>query len=484
METGSGRRSLSEIFKTIFQYLSVGAAFPLLSEVRINGSLQLLSFVRRFRFGYTFYLISYILVSLIYISLSLHFPVFVVTIYAHDDMFYMTKAQSIAAGQWLGPFNQMTLVRGPGYSLFLALNYLLGFPVSLSTALLYLAACTGFVWIARRAGLQKPLAWGLFVCVLFQPWEFPNLILRENIYTPLVLFTISGWAYVTLSEGKGRHKLFVAISGIAAGMYWITREEGVWIMPGLIILGVYGVIVTSRNKTLLSLQLGAALFFGFAALPVLATGLMNYVKYGSFQIVDVKSSAFERALSALNSVTVGDEIQYVPVPFKKREAIYKVSPAFSELQRFFERGNPDNLCKLWLSVLSAYLRGLRWRLVHVCPPRRRGRAWLLQIPADRGRIYYNRLSREVELACADRRLSCSNPLLPFVPKIPAEAYRTMPMVFLRAIEMSTYQLFVPDAPPDNRSPQWARLVEFLGNPRVTPSAYPRARLSAGGSTAR
>ncbi len=364
------------------------------------------SFLYNPRLERRFVIISYVLLFAIYISMSLHFPVSVLSTLVHDDAWYMKNAQTIIAGHWFGHFNQMTLIKGPGYSYFLALNYLLGVPVSLSTALLYLAACTGLVWVARRAGVQKPLAWALFVFLLFQPAEFPVRIIRDNIYTSLSMITISGWAYLTLNTGKGAHRLFVAMSGLSAGLYWITREEGVWILPSLLILGLFGVIVAFKNKTSLGfLSKGVAIYVGFAALPILSTGLVNYVKYKSFQVVDFKSSAFAHAVNVLNAVNVGEEIQFLPVPLKKREAMYKVSPAFQELEPYFEnegKGWTQFGCKLYPQTCGDYAAGwFMWALRDGVA----SRGYYASPRAAEG--YYNRLSHEIEIACADGRLSCS-----------------------------------------------------------------------------
>ena len=414
-------------------------------------------------------IVLYTLVSVSYISLSLHLPISVLATAMHDDAWFIGHAENIVAGRWFGGFNNMTLIKGPAFSYFLALNYLFGLPVNASTALLYLSACTAFVWVAWRVGLPKPLVWALFIFLLFQPGEFPLRVVRDNIYTSLTLIAVSGWAYLTLDDEEEWHRLFLATSGSAAGLYWITREEGIWILPGLIILGLYGVIVAFKNKKgLMPLSKSAAIYLGFAAIPILTTGLVNYAKYGSFQIVDFKSAAFARAVNTLNSVNVGDEIQYVPVPFKKREVIYQVSPAFKELEPYFQIEGKfwtQFGCQIYQQTCGDYAGGwFIWALRDGI-----GRLGYYNTPQTAER-YYNRLSREIELACADGRLSCSTTLFSFMPKIPAEAFQALPGKFLQSIQLSTYQRPIPITlgPSSSASPQMTEIVDFLGNPRIVP----------------
>ena len=41
----------------------------------------------------------------------------------HDDLLFVQHAAHIAAGNWLGPYDELTLVRPPGYPLFIAATF-------------------------------------------------------------------------------------------------------------------------------------------------------------------------------------------------------------------------------------------------------------------------------------------------------------------------------------------------------------------------
>ncbi|MGA7280045.1 MAG: hypothetical protein WBW79_19070, partial [Desulfocapsaceae bacterium] len=59
----------------------------------------------------------------------------------HDDLLFVSQAHDILGGNWLGTYNQLTLIKGPFYPLFIALSYYLNIPLLLSQQLLYLSAC-------------------------------------------------------------------------------------------------------------------------------------------------------------------------------------------------------------------------------------------------------------------------------------------------------------------------------------------------------
>ena len=67
----------------------------------------------------------------------------------HDDTLFVGLALNILQGEWLGAYNQFTLMKGSGYPLFIALSNLLGLPLILSQELLYLGSCFLFTWGVR-----------------------------------------------------------------------------------------------------------------------------------------------------------------------------------------------------------------------------------------------------------------------------------------------------------------------------------------------
>ena len=66
-----------------------------------------------------------------------------------DDRLFIELAQHLVRGEWLGPYNELTLAKGPFYPLFIAATFLVGVPLFLAQHLLYAAACGLFVRALR-----------------------------------------------------------------------------------------------------------------------------------------------------------------------------------------------------------------------------------------------------------------------------------------------------------------------------------------------
>ena len=49
-------------------------------------------------------------------------PVYAIGGAAHDDRLFLLLAESLIKGEWLGAYNQMTLAKGPFYSIWIAIQ--------------------------------------------------------------------------------------------------------------------------------------------------------------------------------------------------------------------------------------------------------------------------------------------------------------------------------------------------------------------------
>src|SRR6187455_389522 len=68
-------------------------------------------------------------------------PVLAIGWAGHDDVLFLRLAESILSGDWLGRYSEMTLIKGCGYPLWIALMAALGIPLLFSQQLLYIIAC-------------------------------------------------------------------------------------------------------------------------------------------------------------------------------------------------------------------------------------------------------------------------------------------------------------------------------------------------------
>ncbi|MEN9460782.1 MAG: hypothetical protein RIS84_802 [Pseudomonadota bacterium] len=385
----------------------------------------------------------FIFFSLAYLILSMHLPVTLYTNAVHDDALFWENAIQILQGNWLGVYNQLTLAKGAGFPLFLAFNKVLGIPVTLLMALLYLLACLLIANALSKLEINKYLILGVFIIVLFHPELFPWRVTRDNIYPALSLIVIAGAFQFVLTQQKKDWWSFSIIGyGFIFGLYWITREEGIWIIPGLVVLIVLK--LWQLKKQALPSKHIFYKFFSFslaAAVFLSAVAFMNYHYYGKFELVDMKGAAFSQAVKSLNSVDAGLDLPYIPVSAAKRQEIYKISPSFLQLKDYFEgtgRAWTTAGCGMYPWTCGDYAGGwFVWALRDAVFSKGYYRE-----PISTASFYDN-ITMEIETACNKQLIKCSTHPIPLMPNISLLQLTEFPEKLVKALKIVLVQHPVP-----------------------------------------
>jgi hypothetical protein len=262
----------------------------------------------------------------------------------HDDQVFINLALRLTHGTWLGRYSEFTLMKGPMYSIFIAGTYFLGVPLFTAQHLLYVAGCALTVWALRPLISNRWVRFGLFVVLLFNPVTYEGSVhmrvLRQDILPGLVLLIVAGFTGLyTRHTGPKRSLLFWAlIAGTALPAFWLTREEGVWLLPcfGLLWaaagMAVWRSHAVDRRERLALLALPAVLW----AVGLFLVAWLNLECYGILTTCEFKRAEFKDAFGALLRVEPQQWRPYIAVPREERERLYRVSPAFAELRPFLE----------------------------------------------------------------------------------------------------------------------------------------------------
>ena len=412
---------------------------------------------------------AYAVLAVGYLAWSMHAPVTILTTANHDDALFWSHAAHLIDGDWLGPYDNLTLAKGPAFSFFLAANYLAGTPITLALAGTYLLATGLVVRAMQRLGLNRYLALATFAVVLFHPAVVPTRIIRDDICASLLLIALAG-ALRIIAVGSRRPSSLAASGafGLALGFLWITREDSVWIVPGLVTLLGLALVAARRDRQMLIRRLTHMGVYLLAAVAVVfAVSLVNLVTYGRFTVTDYNDGSFSRVMKVLNSVQAGDEVAFAPVPAAKREAIYSVSPSFAALKANLEA--PDNVwkaqgCPFYPQTCGDYAGGW-W-------------SWALRdavaqsgnySSAAAARDYYDRISDEVSAACDAGRLTCRANPVPFMPNLAAGQVNAIPESLRQAaLLLLTQQQSSLDVPSEEPLVDLGQAQLLLGNPRIVP----------------
>lgn len=265
--------------------------------------------------------------------------------FQHDDRLFMDQAQAIHAGEWLGEFNELTLAKGPTYSIFLAISAASGLPLQFNQLVFHSFACLVFVW--ALSPWLKSAGWriGLMTVMLFDPHsmsaELMGRVLRSGIHPALTLFMFAGlMGLVTRARANPTRLTGWAILAALAGVsFWYSREESIWAVPSaILLLGVAALRGWPRARAeqlrFMGIVLVMPLVLFLAGQHLLRA--INHQHYGVRIGVDSLEGAFPAAYGAISRVTNPDPIPGVPTTRATRELIYAESPTFARLKERIE----------------------------------------------------------------------------------------------------------------------------------------------------
>jgi hypothetical protein len=407
--------------------------------------------------------IIYSAIVFIYIILINKVPISIYSNAIHDDALFISRAQNIVAGNWAGPaYNQFILAKGLGFSLFEALNYYLGLPITLTIALINIAMTFFIVNTINKFNKSKYFSIIIFAVLLFSPILIPQRIIRDNIYGALTIFTFIGLIRILLKIDIS--KKISLIYGIFFGIFWITREEAVWIIPSIVIALI---ILFSKNKINYIKSIGLNLFIFITSAFIFITIIsgINYIKYNIYSSNDFNEKSFQSALNGLYSVRSGEVVPYLPVSKNKRELLYGVSPKFNELKSYFEgsgMGWTNFGCEEYPQTCGDYASGwFVWALRDAVASKG------YYSTSSKARNFYDELSSEISSACSAEKIICDKRYFGFLPPVAIGQWaQFIPAVYIGFKRLAYFggsELPSNSTGPINKINEYS---EFLGRPLI------------------
>jgi hypothetical protein len=406
-------------------------------------------------------------------------PVYAIGPAVHDDRLFLQLADSLIHGEWLGRYTQMTLAKGPFYSMWIAALYWIGIPLGLGVQLAYAGACALLARACRPALRSGAVLFALYSFLLWNPMSFeaPTLgrVIRQQIYTPLELAVLAGLvALFCRRQDNLRCQLpWALLLGLAFGCFWLTREEGVWLVPSVLLLTgaalFWAFRLSAAQGRTMARSLGLALVFG--VLPLILVSWQNHRHYGWFGTVEFRAPEFADAYGAMVRVKIGPRLPFVPVTRQAREAMYAVSPTFAKLQPFLE----GDYGRGWAAASQAVTK---------LPPEERqiGSGWLMWALRDtvaaagfcsnaRDALdFYRHMADEINQACDDGRLPAGPRRSGFLPVWQegqtAELARTFFQFFDFVVSYKSFNAFTRLSIGDNDDVQ---LFRDVTRDRLSPS---------------
>ena len=249
------------------------------------------------------------------LALSNSLPAYLLPGMPHDDGWMFDKAQHILKGEWLGPYDCLTLIKGVFSPLLLAICASIGVGFNFFNSAMYCLACIIFVLAVRPIIKSSFLQVTCLAFLLFNPISFAfetgQRVYRCGIGQWQIILIFSGIIAILFRRNDKSKKLLIwaLVSGLALGSFILTREDGMWIFP-IVLCSIFmiSVMTIRENKNWLN-QISVILLI--LVIPLLfrgAVALTNYKVYGEPIINDRSGGFYTKVAADLNLIKpINDE---------------------------------------------------------------------------------------------------------------------------------------------------------------------------------
>lgn len=243
------------------------------------------------------------------LALSSRLPSYLIPHAGHDDGWVFRHANFILRGEWLGPYNQFTLIKGIFSPLLLAFSVNFGVTFNGLNTVIYCLSCTLFIVAVQPIIKNDWLKVIFFAVLLFNPIPYAmdtgQRIYRNGIgqWEILLIFGCIIALFLRRNEGWKSLLKWSILGGLSLGAFLQTREDAAWIYPFVVSMAIVTSIFfltekkDSKSKIvifLLPLLISLALYG--------ATAVVNYVHYGAPILNDRSGGNFAKVAGDLNSI--------------------------------------------------------------------------------------------------------------------------------------------------------------------------------------
>lgn len=302
------------------------------------------------------FIICILIFTIIRLVLTASIPITGFPSQVYDDDLMVKMAESIRSGNWLGEYDSNTLVKGPFFPFLLALINYIGLSYINVMNIIYIMACAYFIYTIKNLFKSKISLLIIYILLIFNPVSYASWTLqrvyRNGITLAQVLFIIG--SMYTLYERRNQKSIkglivFPIIAGLALSSLWLTREDGIWILPFVlmvIIITIVSLIVKNRIDNIKKIRINKNLVLKLitAVLPMILlivslniVRLVNKNYYGVSVYNEISDGYFGKVIKIMYSVKTDENIEYVTVTRKKLNMLYEQSETLNSIKNELEK---------------------------------------------------------------------------------------------------------------------------------------------------
>lgn len=295
------------------------------------------------KYGLITFIIIFAIVKQIMVS---NIPIEAYTNQVYDDDMMVQMTKTIENNQWLGEYNCNTLLKGPMFPIILSIINYLGLSYISTMNLIYTFACIFFIYTIKDLFKKKKSLFAIYIVLLFNPVSYAcwtlQRIYRNGITLSQVLIIIGSFFKIYRNREKPVKKIlpYAIIGGLTLATLWLTREDGIWILPFAVVVIIITLILVIKKKIkekefhkqsigrLITIILPLIILI----ISLNVVKLINYGHYGIYSYNEINNGYFGKVIQIIFSIKTDDKLDRISATRSKIKNLYQYSPTLDSMK--------------------------------------------------------------------------------------------------------------------------------------------------------
>lgn len=273
----------------------------------------------------------------------------------HDDRLMINYSVSLLNGEWLGQYNERTLIKGIFFPFILVVSNFFNISYTTAISIIYAIGCVMFVIAIKDVINNNKILMFIYIVLLFCPVSYSlsafQRVYRNSISPAQIILLIAFFSGMYLRREKNLiiYFFWTIGAGVSFVAMWNTREDGIWIIPFVSVVILITIIKflykykIDKSKIWLIKIVVTFIPIIILIFSTIFISSMNYKYYGVYTNNELLDSNFTKAYKSILSIEPEEKIDYVSVPHTTVKKLYEVSPTFGELKPYLENSPWDAL---------------------------------------------------------------------------------------------------------------------------------------------
>ena len=254
------------------------------------------------------------LLSIYRFILSFNLESFYIYNFIYDDGLIINLLNHLHDGDYLGIYNQMTIIKGVIYPLFLYVIRSFNISYSVIFTLINIFTCLYFMLSLKKMINNKVVLLIMYIILLFNPVSYSSELFqrlyRNTLVIPeLLLFLGTIIRIICMKKNTIIMVLYYSLLGIISAIMYLTREDNIWIVLGLLILFVFKIY---SNRSIHSVLL-CLIPISFICICLNIVSFINYKYYKTYTYNELSKSEFKKAYIKILTIKDDKKIEKVSI---------------------------------------------------------------------------------------------------------------------------------------------------------------------------